>query len=152
LDGNSDTSIAQDGQQHQDDHSQPKSVSLEITEAAVQAVIESAKRREKEEEEVSAARSKSIKEDSGRDVNADADEHEHENSHEDDSSQESSESTHQMILAELLTQVWPELFALRILTDSMSRSLWLRLHLHDYDSMCMPCTYYIVSYWVKTPA
>ena len=50
LDGKSD----KDSQSHKAPESKP--VSLEITEAAVQAVIESAKRREKEEEEASAAR------------------------------------------------------------------------------------------------
>lgn len=101
LDGKSDTSAAKDAK---DDHPQPKSVSLEITEAAVQAVIESAKRREKEEEDASAARSKHVKEDGADDVEADTEGHDHENDHEDDSSDSSESAAHQMILAELLTQ------------------------------------------------
>ena len=80
--------------------SESKSVLLGISDCrgTVQAVIESAKRREMEEEEALATRHGNIEgDDAGGDAGAD---------HEDAcSSQEGFESTHQMILAELLTQV-----------------------------------------------
>jgi len=104
LDGKSDSSAVKDAPQHRDDHLQPETVSMEMAEAAVHAVIESAKRREKEEE-ASAARNNHINGAIERDGMGD---HGHavetENAQEDDSSQENSEAAHQMILAELLTQ------------------------------------------------
>lgn len=81
LDSKSDTPAS-----HQ--HSDSKSVSLEITEAAVQAVIESEKRREREQEE---ARDAAQKQD---EADRDGDGQEHEDN----------PGEEQMILDELLTQ------------------------------------------------